>query len=264
MNYTVYTLGFHDNKPVIVTILLIGETDMSDYKRRPVNYVMPFFQRHLVNCGKFESILSFDESVRYENATLSIDGPSDTAIHITKGKYFNIPDYNYAKGTGLATYPYKHCVVNSVRNYVGENYTGTINKFFEGGGLYKRICYLKGEIMNEKIYRNVAFNTLQCFLRYKDGKVDYARHYDEQERLLGSAYYSDGNIYHSSDLPPPSYLLELAELPFYVEQTKEDEGYDTWIEAGLEPGTTAETGVEEVEEEDDDDNDKDKKLKGHP
>lgn len=217
-----YALGYNgtEKKPVIVTIGILEKTDMKDLKRRPKNYKMPFFQRHLINCGKIEIITSIDEKTRYDSANIYV-GSQLTTVH--RDKFFYISDYNYSTGAGIMVYPYKYCIVNLIKDFVGSNYTGTIMKFYEGGNLYKRIRYYKGDLTNERIYSNNDYNTLLAYVRYTSGNLVYASHFDEQENQIGEAKYGeDRQAYDIVDLPPPSYILELTEISSYTESYEDD------------------------------------------
>jgi hypothetical protein len=216
----VYTLGqTDDNKklPVMITVTIIGNTDIIDLQRKPEHFKLPFFQKFFINCGQFKSITSLDEDTHYDSATIFVNDDSDSdkmsEIKIAKGKFFNIDNYDYDAKIGLLVYPYKNCVLNTVQNFAGDNYSGVIIKYYEGGNIYKRLNYQNGDLDNEKIYKNNEYNTLWAIIKYKKGTLMHIYHYDEKEQYLGEAYYnSKGDIHHHVERIPDTILLELSEL----------------------------------------------------
>lgn len=209
-----YTKDSTGERPVIVTLSLLGNTDIVDLQRKPVNFKLPFFQRFYINCGYFKDITSMDENVSHESCYMIINTPEgEQEFKIERGKYFCIDNYDYELKIGLPIYPYKTCVINNTRNFVGDNYTGVITKHYEGGNIFKRMNYLKGDLANEKIYRDNEFNTLWAVITYKKGVIEQVYHYDLQENTLGQAFYnSNGACHHHLDQLPPSEILQLSAL----------------------------------------------------
>jgi hypothetical protein len=211
-----YTIGYRatkgneNNSKLMVTIDILPTTDTSDLKRRPKHYKMPFFQRHLINCGKFSAITSIDEKTKYESAKIYV-GDKLTTIH--QGSYFYIKNYDYSTGIGIIVYPYKYCILNMMSEYIGHNYSGTVTKFYDGGNIYKRIRYCNGDLTSERIYSNNEYNTALAFVEYQQGRITYVSHYDDEENMLGDANYDEnGNPYNINNVPPSSYIMDMTEI----------------------------------------------------
>lgn len=176
------------NQPLIITIELLTETDLSSLHRKPLHFKCPFYQRGMINCGKIKHIENIGNTKEHYEASIFFNNDFH---RVGLGQYINIKNYNYRMGNGIIVYLYKIAALEHTK-YVHKDYTGIRYIHYSGGQLRKKSYYRHGQLLYAYLYRNDVFNTQEQYHKYGSHEwVMCAYFYDGSERYVGEAYYNE-------------------------------------------------------------------------
>jgi hypothetical protein len=190
-----YMIGYHKTSPVLITVESVDLTDKKGSIIAPENFYSPFYIKKLINCGRIVKIADIHETAEYETAHVQFQ---EEKVNLSNNSYFNILNYDYAKGIALTVYMNKTAALETLKESLNFTKSGFRYVHYEGGALKAKLCY-QGEFLIAFYYRNDLYNSLEKKILYNSEKIEIINHYDEHEKKIKREVFSHADAEPKKD-----------------------------------------------------------------
>ena len=201
-------IGYNKTTPVLITVESVDLTDKKGSIIEPENFYSPFYIKKLINCGHIVKITDIHETVEYETAQVQFE---EEKVNLSNNSYFNILNYDYAKGIALTVYMNKTAALETLKEPLNFTKSGFRYVHYEGGALKAKLCY-QGEFLIAFYYRNDLYNTLEKKILYNCEQIEIINHYDEHEKKIKREVFSHNGAEPKNDKDPRDTDTDIFDL----------------------------------------------------